>query len=300
MISWLLIIILAYLFFALASLGDKLILAGPPKPASYVFFVGISNIALLILLPFIKWAFPRPPVLWWIILEAFVFLIALYALYSAVEKFEISRVATTMGAAMPIFVFILGWLVWQEKTMSKTNLLAFGLLILGNVIISARKNGRLAAGYLKITLFASLLFAFDYVITKIIFLSEPFLFGFFWMRVFAFLLAFTLLFPKENRKNIFAKKSFLNKKTGSIFVLTSGAGGIANLLQAFAISLAPIALLPILNALRGIQYVFTFLIALFFSLFFPKILKENISKKIIFQKIVSILIIAGGLALLVL
>jgi len=37
---------------------------------------------------------------------------------------------------------------------------------------------------------------------------------------------------------------------------------------------------------------------LFVSIFYPKILKEDLSKKIIFQKIISIIIVVAGLAIL--
>lgn len=299
MLSWLLVIIVAYFFFALSSLGDKLILAGPPKPNSYIFFVGISNIALIALLPFTKFSVPSLLTFFWIVSEAFVFTAALYLMYSAIEKFEISKVAATIGATQPVFIFLIGWLLWKQAALTGTNLLAFGLLLLGNIIISMGKSKKQSWEYLKLTLFASLLFSFDYIFTKIVFLSQPFLMGFIWMRFFAFLLGLLLLLSKRNRKDIFAKKNFLNKKMGSIFAFSWASGGAANLLQAFAISLAPVAFLPILNSLRGVQYIFLFIMILALSIFVPKILKEEISKKIIFKKTATIFIIAAGLALLV-
>ena len=69
-------------------------------------------------------------------------------------------------------------------------------------------------------------------------------------------------------------------------------------MQAFAISLAPVAFLAIVNSMRGIQYIFLFIITLFISYFYPKILEEEISRKIFFQKIISIILIAVGLIIL--
>jgi hypothetical protein len=107
------------------------------------------------------------------------------------------------------------------------------------------------------------------------------------------------LLSRNSRKEIFEKKGILDKKTMSLFICSQASGGLANILQSFAIFLAPVAFLPIVNSLRGVQYIFLFLMTLFLSIFFPKILKEEISKKIIFQKIVSIILIVAGLALLV-
>ncbi len=299
MSMWLLAIILAYFFFSLSSLGDKLVLSGPPKPKTYTFYVGLVGLSVLLFIPFMQFGLPGKESIYWIILEAITYILGVYTMFSAVKKFEVSKVAVTMGATMPIFVFVLTWLFWGQQIIDKTNILAFVLLLSGSIIISFEKKFRVADGYLKITLLASFIFSVDYVLTKIIFSTEPFLLGLFWMRMFAFLFVLFFLFSKNARKEIFSKKSFLNKKTATLMAFTQTAGGTANILQAFAISSVPVALLPILNALRGIQYAFLFLITLFFSIFLPKVLKEDISKKIVLQKTAAILIIAAGLALLV-
>ncbi len=299
MISWLIVIILAYFFFSLSYLGDKLILSGPPKPNSYTFYVGAISIFVVVFIPFIKFGFPDPKIIFWIIAEAMVYILGLYAMFSALEKFDVSRVMTTIGATQPIFIFALTWLFWGPQLLSKTDILAFVLLVFGSCLISFEKNSKTTGNYIKITLLASLLFSFDYIFSKIVFLDQPFLQGFIWMRIFVFLFALLFLISKNNRKEIFKKQNILNKKTGITFVWTHTSGGIANILQGFAIYLAPIAFLPIVNSLRGIQYVFLFLMTFFLSVFFPKILREEASKEIIIQKIISIILIVIGLALLV-
>lgn len=299
MILWLLFIILAYFFFSLSSLGDKLILSGTPKPRTYTFYVGVLGLSVFLFLPFVEFRLPNTQTMLWIVAEAFVYIASVYVLFTAVKKFEISRVAVTIGAAQPVFVFIIVWLLWGGQAFSKTSILAFLLLLIGSIIISIEKKFKPQSGYFKLTLLAGLLFSVDYVITKIIFNAEPFLLSLFWMRVIAFFLVLLLLFSKNARKDIFAKKGFLNKKTASLLVATQTFGGLGLFFQSFAISLAPIAMLPILNSLRGVQYVFLFAMILILSLFLPKILKEKISKKIILQKTAAIIIIAAGLALLV-
>lgn len=308
MILWLLVIILAYFFFSLSSLGDKLILSGPPKPRTYTFYIGIFGLSVFLFLPFMDFSLPKSQSVLWIVSEAIIYILGVYATASAIKKFEVSKVATTMGALMPIFVLVMTWLVWGGQIISKTNLLAFMLLLAGGIIISIEKKIKPANGYFTIILLASFLFSLDYILTKIIFLTEPFLLGLFWMRLIASLLVLFLLLSRKARREIIdflnpvrnGVSNGVNKKAASLLILTQTAGGTANILQAFAISLAPVAMLPILNSLRGVQYVFLFLITLFFSLFLPKILKEKISKKIILQKTFSIILIASGLTLLVL
>jgi hypothetical protein len=67
------------------------------------------------------------------------------------------------------------------------------------------------------------------------------------------------------------------------------------MIQNYAVYLGPVA---IINAMQGIQYAFLLVFGIFFTVFFPKILKEDISKKIIYKKVLAILLIAIGLYLI--
>jgi len=296
---WLLIAVLAYLFFGLGSLGDKLVLAGKPQPKSYTFYVGVFGLLILLLLPFAKFGLPSASGLAFAILDALVRVLGIYTMFVAIEKFDVSRVIATIGATQPIFIFILTCIFWGPQSMTGVDLLAFALLFMGSVIISIKKNIKTTENYLKITIFSSLMFSLDYIFAKLLFLNQPFLQGVIWVGIIFFLLVLVSLFTKKSRKEIFAKRMVSNKKTQIFFLGAQVCGGVANFLQGFAISLAPVAFLAIINSLRGVQYAFIFAITVFFSVFFPKILKEELSKMIILQKIASIVLIAAGLTMLV-
>jgi len=75
---------------------------------------------------------------------------------------------------------------------------------------------------------------------------------------------------------------------------------LATVLQSLAIALVPVAYLAIVNALKGIQYVFLFLLTILFSYYLPSYLKETLSKKALVQKISAIFLISLGLVILVL
>lgn len=295
MLTWLIIIILAYLFFSLSSFGDKLILAGPPKPKLYVFYVGILSIIVVFLIPFTSFGFPVASSIGWIILEALVYILGLYFMYVALEKFDVSKVVPVIGAIQPILILLLAWLFFGPQKMKGLYFVAFTMLFLGSLIISVEKKPKITADFIKLTLFSSLMFSLDYIFSKMVFLQEPFLNGFIWMRLCGVLIALTFLLSREFRREVFSKKVVLNKKTEKLFFLAQGAGSIGYILQSFAISLVPIAYLAIINSLRGIQYVFLFIMTLFISLLFPKILKEDISKKVITKKIIAMLFIVIGL-----
>jgi drug/metabolite transporter (DMT)-like permease len=300
-ISWLLVIVVAYLFFALSGIGDKVVLAGPPKPISYTFYVGALNILAVLAIPFMVFQIPNSQIIFLIILDAVIFMLAMYIGFLAVEDFEISKVVATIGAVQPVFIFLISWIFLGFQKLSFTNFVAFILLFLGSVFISFDKKPEFKKRYLKLTMFAGLMYSADYVLLKIIFSNVNFASGFILRSILLFVIALAFLIKKQNRKEIFTKKGSIakDKKTQKIFLVTQAFGGLATILQSFAIFLAPIAFLPIVNAMRGLQYVFIFIITLFFSLFFPKILKEKVSKKIIWQKLASILLIVLGLGFLI-
>lgn len=301
MISWLLAIVLAYLFFALSGIGDKVILAGPPKPLSYTFYVSAMNVFLILLIPFIAFAIPNLYIFSLLVLDAMIFMLALYVGYFAVEKFEISKVAATVGAVQPIFIFFISWIVLGFQDLSFLNFVAFLLLFSGSILISFDKKPEFKKKYLMLTIFAGFLYSADYVLLKVIYSNINFMSGFVWRGIFLFLLAMILLIKRKNRKEIFEKKGSIakDKKNQKIFLATQACGGMGTILQSFAIFLSPVAFLPIVNALRGLQYVFLFVLTLFFTFFFPKTLKEKVSKKALTQKIISIILIIFGLFFLV-
>jgi len=298
MITWLLVIILAYILFGVASLGDKLFLSGKPNPKSYTFYVGVFGLFMLLFIPFIKFGLPATGSWMWIILDALVYVIGLYTMYSALERFEVSRVISIIGAIQPILIFILAWIFFGGQSISLWSVLAFLLLFLGSLVISIEKNIKLTAQHIKITFLCALMFSLDYIFAKLIFVQEPFLQGLIWTRIVIFLMVLVFLFKKSARQEIFSKEISSEKNAKRFFMLAQASGGIATILQSFAIALAPVAFLATINALRGVQYIVLFILTLLVSVFLPKILREELSKKIIIQKVTAIFLIAVGLVFL--
>ncbi|MFA5169320.1 MAG: hypothetical protein WC420_01035 [Candidatus Paceibacterota bacterium] len=295
---WLLTITLSYLFFAFSSLGDKIVLNGPAKPKSYTFFVGIFSILAALLIPFIDFNFPSQIGLFWVILEAFIYVVGLYALFYALENFEVSKIIPTIGATQPIFIAILSCVFFGYQPLGGKDILAFVILLSGSVLISIDKNPKITKRSLQVGLLTSLFFSLDFIFSKFVFMDLPFWPGFVWMRIFSFVFVLFFLFDKGFRKEM-AEENKISKKTGALFIVTQMAGGAANILQSWSIALVPVAYLAIMNSMKGLQYVFLFIMVVILSHFLPKVLHEETSKKIILQKIISIFIIGLGLVILV-
>ncbi|MCK9578036.1 hypothetical protein M0R01_00905 [bacterium] len=295
---WLIVIIISYLFFALSSLGDKVVLDKSPKPENYVFFVGLFSGVAIFLLPF---GIIIPDLLGFllILVNALIYIFSLYALFSALERFDVSKVVPTVGATQPIFVLLLTYLFVGPQELGIMELIAYSLLFIGSIIISVEKNEKVTGEFVSLAFLASFLFSLNFILSKFVFvaLNNDFISGMFWMSIAACIIVIVGLIFKNFRKAVFEGEK-VETQTGILFLVTQIAGGIANVTQSYAVNIVPFGMLAIMNSIKGVQYVFLFLITLLISIYFPKILKENFSKRVIIQKIVSILLIVIGLAVL--
>jgi len=295
---WILAITSAYLCFALASLGDRIVLSGPSRPRSYTFFVGILSAAVILLIPFIGINVPQGIMWLWIILAALFNILGIYSMFTALDDFDVSKIVPTVGALQPIFVVVFSLLIWGGDAMKGSQVFAFAILLLGSVLISIEKNYRVTRRSLKLSFFAALFFSLEMIFAKTAYLDIAFWDGFIWMKIFGFVFVMGFLFNKTFRSDVFKIDQRLSKKNSIIFFLAQGFGGLANVLQGWAISLVPLTYLGIMNAMKGLQYVFLFIFALIVSATLPKLLNEKISKAIVIQRIVAIILIALGLGVL--
>lgn len=297
--SWLLTIILAYLLFALVSLGDRYLLLGSPEPKTYTFYVGTLGIAAVILAPFTGFFIPS---LWALLIcfsGALAYILFLYLMYSAIEKFEVSRVIPAVGALIPLITLVIIYLLsGGNHLFGAKGFIAFFLLILGSVAINLKFSKTVSFRSLGLSSAAAFFASLGFVFSKYAYLLLPFWTAFIWMRIFAFLIVLFFLFNQKTREEVFKKKEFFTQKTFFLFVAVQVLGASAFILQNWAINLAGLSYLPIINALQGAQYAFLFLLILLISRKLPLALKENISKKIVFQKISAIIVIGAGLILL--
>ena len=298
---WLLVTVSAYFFYAIVGIVDKYLLKSLiPNAKVYAFYIGLLSILALFLIP-LGFSIPDPIQLLLSLLAGAISIFAILGFFRALRLFEISRVMPAIGGLIPLFTFGLVYLFsFGKETLTFWELVAFLLLVGGSVLIVFEKEKLVTLKSLQIAALAAFLYALFYTLAKFVYLEQSFWSGFIWMRIGAFLAALFFLFSKEVREEIFKEQVSFKPKTMRIFLSNQGFAVGALVLQNWAIALVPLGLLPFVNALEGTKYVFVLIFAVLFSLKFPQILKEEISKPIIIQKIISILLIGAGLALLVL
>jgi drug/metabolite transporter (DMT)-like permease len=319
---WLLVAIIAYFINAGVYVGDKFLLSKKiHSSVAYAFYVGIwsfLNIFLLFLDPWV-------PNLHEFILDMFaglIFLATLIFWYKALHQSEATRVAPIVGALTPVFSFILGFIFLGEK-LSERQLLAFVILVIGGVLISVKHTkfyevqavfnriraifgntlGGIHAAYrptqrlIVNSVVAAFFFAAFYVLIKYVYTTQPFIGGFVWSRLGSFVGVNLMLIVPAWRKLIAEKHIGESSKPKNLafFFLVRISASVAFILLNRAVSLGNVALI---NSLQGAQYIFLFLIVLFLSAKYPKVLREEIGGAVLFQKIVGGLLVAIGLYML--
>jgi transporter family protein len=295
--NWLIIIVVAYFLNAVATTTDKFLLSKKiNNPAVYAFFIsGLSALAI-VLAPF-GFKFIYSP--WQIgldLLAGVAFSFAYLFMFKALAKNEASRITPFMGGWQPIFVLILA-MVFLGEDLSLKGLIGFALIMIGTVVISRQKSGpKTKNGYL-LALIATLLFAISYTMSKYIFVSQDFITGFVWSRIGTALGALLFLFSAVNRRDIKAQLKSKDKQSGGLFLFGQTCGALSLVMVNYAISIY--SSVAIINALRGLEYVFLLIITTTLAFKFPNILKEKFTPQILIQKIIATALIIGGLIFLV-
>src|SRR4030042_1839209 len=264
---WLIITISAYFILAVVFLIDKYLLVGPiPNPKIYAFYVGVLGIFVLLIVPFIGFYFPNSFEFFLALISGASFTYGIYWFFKALKLFESSRIVPAVGGILPIFTFLLIFIFSKGKeTLTALGFLSFILLILGSFLITYEKTKEISLKSLKMSLVAAFLFALSFVSAKYIYLSAPFLVGLVWIRIGGCLAALTFLLSRGLWEEIFKEKITFQRKTFLIFISNQAAGAGGNILQNWAVALAPLIYVAFINALQGIQYVFLLIFTVLLS-----------------------------------
>ena len=170
-------------------------------------------------------------------------------------------------------------------------LLGFSALVLGTVLFTLGK-GKKTSVY---SFLAAIFFAVSFFLTKIVYLETSLINGLSWTRVGAVLLPVALLFFPFFRKVLYQSDFNIKKRSFFLFISNKGLSAGAFLLLNYSISLGNLSLV---SATQGVQYVFLFALTLIFSAYFPGVVNESLSPRVIFQKVVGVALISSAIIVL--
>lgn len=291
-----LIAIAAYVLMACSQLADKFFLSSMFRDSrAYACFAGLLNILVLGMIPFGLVTLPSS---WGLVLLSLLFgasfVLALLPFLSALQGDDASRVIPVVGSLLPIGLFLIERLVYGT-ILSGREYAAFVLLVTGALVMTlSHKQGRLSFSALAKAVAAAGLFAICFAGSKYVYGVLGFSDAFFWLRIGGFLAGLSLILLPGIKQEL---SRFLQKdlRVTSAYLGNQGLSATGFVLQNYAIHLTSVS---IVSALQGVQYVFLIFFAVLASIFYPKFIREQLSVGIILEKLVAVLIIGAGLALL--
>lgn len=243
------------------------------------FSVGISSISLICVL-----------------LSSFIYILATYFYFKALEKNDAS-IVVVMFQLIPVFSYILA-LVFFKENLALQQIIGSIIIILSAVLISfdfEEKNNKgkwlaLILMTLSSLFYATYFFLFDIGIRNSSYNSCAF-----WFQIGFLILGIILICIKSYRTTFINAIKNNGKKYFSLNITNEVINLIANLLVNFANVTIPLALANVLN---GFQGAFVFILGVVGIKLLPKYFKENMSRKIVVQKISCILLSIIGLIIM--
>lgn len=307
---WIYLAIGGYFFLALAALGDRLLLASSTvDPVKYVFLIGVLGGVGASIISAVNFILPDLLGLNFIFsgnyLYAFAsafaagifYVLALFAYFSILNKVESSRVVPSIGALIPLFTLIFA-AIFLRQEITFYHLLAFLVLVSGAFFVSYkdRKSSLVFDKNIVLILFAALFFSVHFILVKNAYNHLPFIEALVFVQFgFAFAgFALYALFKKKYSAQ--TSKNTASFAVSPLFVFVNQFFGLigGGLLQ-YAIFKGNVVLV---NAMQGIQYAFLFLALFIGSYFWAKLLNESYSRRMLFMKLIGVILIASGIALI--
>lgn len=213
----------------------------------------------------------------------------------ALEKEDASSIVPFWQLS-PVFAYFLG-IIFLDEVLSTDKLLAGVIVIFGALLLTFKfKKGERMKINVRVAVMmviSSLFIALGYILFKDSTTEDAsFIVSMFWNQVGMLIFAFVCLLINKFRKE-FLDVVYRNS-TGVIGLnvveqIFEIVGVVAN---NFALLLAPAALVILVE--YSAQPMFVFLFGIIFTLLFPRFIKEDISRKNLAIKFISIIIMAIG------
>lgn len=217
--------------------------------------------------------------------------------YFVALREEDASIVVPIYQTIPVFGYFLG-LFFLGEHLRVTQIVAGLIIILGAIGLSLDFSQKLTlkAKPLLLMLLSSAILSVENLIFKKVALHETFWITSFWEYFGAGLFALALLLFTRKYRGGFLE--LFTKKRGvlGLIIFQEGLNVGANLMASFALLLAPLALVSVI--VNGLQPFYVLVLGIVLTLLWPKQIKEKLTKRDLLQKIIFIIIIFAGTALL--
>lgn len=295
---WLLLAVAGYALLAIVSLLDKIVVSKEKvDPLQFTFFSTVILFPVVLVTPFL--VLPASATQWLAVLVGGIsYTLALYTMYRSFATGEVSHNGPLIGALTPVCTFVISEFILPEP-LSGRQMGAIAFLILGSLVISVTNTvtGRRGLTSVWYSVLAAAMFAVFFISAKYVYLTLGFGTGFVWITAAMGICGALLFLYPENRALLRrTKRSSKSKQPLSMMALDKVLAAAGVILIQFALSKGSPTLI---NALTGLQYGLLVILVAALSTWKPKIFKETYGKGEALQECIAVLLIAIGLALLV-
>ena len=295
--NWIILVLIATMLWAIMGIIHKFIRVEYIEDSvGYLIFIVPTVLFSLVLLLFQPFALLKGTQAYLAILSGVLTMIGCYFYIEALHKEEVSRVFILYRIS-PLIVLIMSTIFLNEILTTK-QYLAFALIFIGSILVSFKKTKdkiKLSIGAVLV-LASSFFWSAQTVILK--YISEINLATTMIYRELGYLIAIIVIFLFSSKTRSSTKKIIkdLNIKKTIIVYSAEIMGMTGMFLVYLAIQQGPVSLVQVAE---GFEAVFVLILAVIISKFFPKILQEKFDIRTIAIKIISIVLMLGGLFMIV-
>ena len=287
--SWLLVSLIAQTALGTSAIFDKLLLRRKIfDPLAYTFWSAALGALVVVLLPF-GFANLAGGVIATGLLSGAFYSVAAFFFFTALKRGEASVALPIVGGLAPLFTLLSSNIILGDR-LNEGELLGFLLLVAGGLVLLAAAQDGFRFSILLLALSSSVFFGIANTLHKAVFEGGSFITGLVWIRVGALLaVMIPLAFPALRRRIVAASRES-GASNRFAYISNRAYAALGGLLGSWAIFLAHPALV---DATATFKYV-----VIFFGAWI--VLKERFRGKELFIKIISTILIVGGLSTLAL
>ena len=228
-----------------------------------------------------------------VLLASVIYILGTYFYYKALERNDAS-IVVVMSQLIPVFSYVLA-LIFFKENLSVTQIIGSVIITLSAVLISfnfKEKNSQSKKAALFLMIMSSLGYAVYFFLFDIAIRHSEYNSCAFWYQM-GFLILGIILFSIKSFRESFNK---VINTHGAKYVSLNVTNEALNLGSNLLINFANVTIaLALANVLSGLQGMFVFLIGIVGVKILPKYFKEDLSKKVVIQKIVCIILSILGL-----
>lgn len=300
--NWFLIALLPPIFWSITNHIDKYLLTkffNKGAVGSVMIFSASISILLLPVIAIIHPAVLQQFNLSYLLIavNGSFYLLATLPYFYALDKDDAS-LTIPLFQMIPVFSFILGY-IFLGETLSINQILGGIIILVSSIFISLNladiKKIHMRWDVFLLMLLSSILYSLNFIFFKYFVVETNFFIASFWEYVgFGLFGLFLLIFIKSYREGFTNVLKTNKTQVLGVNVINEIVNITAKISFNYATVLAPVTLVWIIN---GLHPLFVFLFGIILTVLFPKISKEDISKKTLVQRILAIITITLGVYL---